>query len=266
LKASLAPGGGAAKRTLGGAARGMGSVLKAALTAATQSSPAKRSLGSAYLAVKKQIVSDGEEEEAPAPRRTLVMRPRASLTARHKSGDAAPPRSGKPRLTARLTGHKPAGDAPGRRLLGTVMGHLSGARRPVIDLERTPRRKGNLVAAGAVKRLLAPAAGRLRPRAKEEPKETAEEAEERELTELQHRLEGHYTNMKNFIRTRAEPTVFYLPAQHNAKTERSLRETRAAIEQKIKSLKVHLREPPEDREPEESDEESGSEDGESDDE
>jgi len=57
---------------------------------------------------------------------------------------------------------------------------------------------------------------------------------------LQRRLEGHYAHMKNFIRTQAEPTIFYLPARHTPATGKALKETRLAIEQKIRSLKVHL--------------------------
>mmetsp|Transcript_6529 Transcript_6529/g.16251 ORF Transcript_6529/g.16251 Transcript_6529/m.16251 type:complete len:156 (-) Transcript_6529:167-634(-) len=64
---------------------------------------------------------------------------------------------------------------------------------------------------------------------------------DQEMLSLQQRLEGHYSDMKNFIRTRAEPTIFYLPKKHTSKTEKSLAETRTAIEQKIRALKGHLK-------------------------
>jgi hypothetical protein len=67
-----------------------------------------------------------------------------------------------------------------------------------------------------------------------------EEDEAKELRALQRRLEAHYSSMKNFIRTQAEPTIFYLPAKHNSETRKQLEETRAAISSKIASLKVHL--------------------------
>jgi len=63
---------------------------------------------------------------------------------------------------------------------------------------------------------------------------------EKELLLLQRRLESHYSLMMNFIRTQAEPTIFYLPAKHNKETEAKLEETRGAIKHKIASLKVQL--------------------------
>jgi len=70
--------------------------------------------------------------------------------------------------------------------------------------------------------------------------EQAVKAEAKEMQNLQKRLEFHYSSMKNFIRTRAEPTIFYLPKKHNSESKRQLEETRTAIGQKISSLKVHL--------------------------
>jgi len=63
---------------------------------------------------------------------------------------------------------------------------------------------------------------------------------EKEMLLLQRRLERHYEKMMNFIRTQAEPTIFYLPKKHNKETERALEETKAAIKHKIASLKVQL--------------------------
>lgn len=67
-----------------------------------------------------------------------------------------------------------------------------------------------------------------------------EEATEEEILLLQRRLEGHYSLMMNFIRTKAEPTIFYLPAKHTKDTDHVLEETRTAIKHKIASLKVQL--------------------------
>ncbi|CAE7731325.1 unnamed protein product [Symbiodinium sp. CCMP2592] len=44
----------------------------------------------------------------------------------------------------------------------------------------------------------------------------------------------------NFIRTRADPTLFYLPAKHNPETEKCLQETRDTIQQKVRLLPKHL--------------------------
>merc|ERR1719217_889986 len=64
--------------------------------------------------------------------------------------------------------------------------------------------------------------------------------EEKAMLLLQKRLENHYSLMMNFIRTKAEPTIFYLPAKHTKDTEAMLEETRAALHHKIDSLKVQL--------------------------
>mmetsp|Transcript_53060 Transcript_53060/g.148948 ORF Transcript_53060/g.148948 Transcript_53060/m.148948 type:complete len:374 (+) Transcript_53060:109-1230(+) len=69
----------------------------------------------------------------------------------------------------------------------------------------------------------------------------AKSIEEKEMLLLQKRLEHHYSLMMNFIRTNAEPTIFYLPAKHTKETERAFEETRAAIKRKLSSLKVELR-------------------------
>mmetsp|Transcript_58757 Transcript_58757/g.177601 ORF Transcript_58757/g.177601 Transcript_58757/m.177601 type:complete len:308 (-) Transcript_58757:12-935(-) len=71
-------------------------------------------------------------------------------------------------------------------------------------------------------------------------KEIDKAIEEKELLLLQKRLEAHYSLMMNFIRTKAEPTIFYLPAKHTKDTEQMLKETRAAIKHKIASLKVQF--------------------------
>merc|ERR1719215_2045344 len=69
--------------------------------------------------------------------------------------------------------------------------------------------------------------------------------EEKEMLLLRRRLESHYSLMLNFIRTKAEPTIFYLPAKHTEETKASLEETNEAIKHKIASLKVQLQPMPE---------------------
>eukprot|EP00914_Ancora_sagittata_P003094 GHVO01006432.1.p1 GENE.GHVO01006432.1~~GHVO01006432.1.p1 ORF type:complete len:104 (-),score=14.82 GHVO01006432.1:267-554(-) len=53
-------------------------------------------------------------------------------------------------------------------------------------------------------------------------------------------LETHYKRMAQFIRTRAEPTIFWMPAEHNERTQLLQDETAAQIESKIKHLVTHL--------------------------
>lgn len=64
--------------------------------------------------------------------------------------------------------------------------------------------------------------------------------QEKELLLLQRRLESHYSLMMNFIKTEAQPTIFYLPSRHSRDTEQKLEDTRATIKHKIASLKVQL--------------------------
>merc|ERR1719163_1992108 len=64
--------------------------------------------------------------------------------------------------------------------------------------------------------------------------------EEKETLLLQKRLKQHYSLMMNFIRTKAEPTIFYLPAKHTPRTEQLLKETRVAIRHKVASLEADL--------------------------
>lgn len=82
----------------------------------------------------------------------------------------------------------------------------------------------------------------------EEEKCTAIEKaiEEKEGLLLQRRLESHYGSMLNFIRTKTEPTIFFLPAKHVKETEKALEETRVAIKHKLASLKAQCK--PEDSE------------------
>lgn len=64
--------------------------------------------------------------------------------------------------------------------------------------------------------------------------------QEKELELLQRRLDKHYSLMMNFIRTQAEPTIFFLPSKLNKEADSKLEETRGAIKHKIASLKVQL--------------------------
>jgi len=81
----------------------------------------------------------------------------------------------------------------------------------------------------------------------EKVKELEKQIEDKDQLLLQKRLENHYGLMMNFIRTRAEPTIFYLPATHNDATKAQLDETRKAIKHKISSLKGQLERPDEEQ-------------------
>jgi len=183
---------------------------------------------------KRQKASGDEAEAEEAPReKSAEKKDDAEVEANGSSVAAAPSSEG---AEVRKRGRETRGDADalvsklmerpiakkadvrGRRLLGAMMGHLVQA-------------KSRLKAEGLLdpkKRIMAEV-------------KADRAAQEKEMGYLERRLEKHYTAMKNFIRTRAEPTIFYLPKKHTPKTQSCLEETRSAIEQKINALKVHLR-------------------------
>eukprot|EP01055_Gregarina_sp_Pseudo9_P003580 Gregarina_sp_Pseudo_9__3579@NODE_373_length_3017_cov_31_577233_g352_i0_p2_GENE_NODE_373_length_3017_cov_31_577233_g352_i0NODE_373_length_3017_cov_31_577233_g352_i0_p2_ORF_typecomplete_len295_score62_32Pinin_SDK_memA/PF04696_13/5_7e02Pinin_SDK_memA/PF04696_13/2_8e03Pinin_SDK_memA/PF04696_13/2_2e17GIT_CC/PF16559_5/1_3e02GIT_CC/PF16559_5/0_00064GIT_CC/PF16559_5/2_8e02Prp19/PF08606_11/4_2e02Prp19/PF08606_11/0_15MAM1/PF10434_9/0_22PG_binding_2/PF08823_11/3_1PG_binding_2/PF08823_11/69Hamartin/PF04388_ len=63
----------------------------------------------------------------------------------------------------------------------------------------------------------------------------------RETLCLRCQLEIHYTIMQGFIKTTAEPTLFWVPRVHNEETRNLQQETAAQIEKKIRSLHEQLR-------------------------
>mmetsp|Transcript_19139 Transcript_19139/g.46155 ORF Transcript_19139/g.46155 Transcript_19139/m.46155 type:complete len:245 (-) Transcript_19139:255-989(-) len=67
--------------------------------------------------------------------------------------------------------------------------------------------------------------------------ELARELHKKELRELNEKLSIDYSKMRNFIRTEAEPEIFYLPAKHNGVTKRKLADTEMLIERKLECLK-----------------------------
>eukprot|EP00933_Yihiella_yeosuensis_P027424 TRINITY_DN21322_c3_g1_i1.p1 TRINITY_DN21322_c3_g1~~TRINITY_DN21322_c3_g1_i1.p1 ORF type:complete len:326 (-),score=134.85 TRINITY_DN21322_c3_g1_i1:131-1108(-) len=85
----------------------------------------------------------------------------------------------------------------------------------------------------------------------EQMKTIQKEIAEKEQVLLQRDLETHYSLMMGYIRTKAQPTIFFLPAKHTRETEKLLEETRSAIKHKISSLKAQLQQSPEELEAEE---------------
>jgi len=162
------------------------------------------------------------------------------------------------RLQARARARAPR-DLRSGGIVSAMLGHLNSAKRQLSD-ERTgikvkeeahwePKEEEEEVAEEAPvedeeeDEEDAPVAPPPRKRAKlrkDRERQKMAKAQAAEMRALQRRLETHYSSMKNFIRTRAEPTIFYLPAKHNAETQKQLEETRSAINHKITSLKVHL--------------------------
>merc|ERR1712232_68903 len=142
-------------------------------------------------------------------------------------------------------------DPRGRALFGHLLGHLRGAKT---RLETEKGWKSAALNRKAQERLehkvaLQKMGIQELNRSQYEEQRIDEEAklsqiartiEEKENQLLEKTLESHYSHMMNFIRTKTEPPIFYLPAKHNKDTDSMLDETRGAIKHKISSLKVEL--------------------------
>lgn len=193
-------------------------------------------------------------------------------SAQEPAENSRPPRNiellGRPQRSL-LPAPTKAPETRNRNLMGTMLGHLNSAKRQLTQQrtgirvkeeaqEREPQARWKPDASPAresedaaseedaepprkrAKREETKLSNKERERQLEKEAEDHAKAEAKEMQNLQRRLEDHYSSMKNFIRTRAEPTIFYLPAKHNDESKRELKETRSAIGQKIASLKVHL--------------------------
>eukprot|EP01068_Selenidium_serpulae_P012949 Selendium_serpulae@DN5901_c0_g1_i1.p1 len=71
-------------------------------------------------------------------------------------------------------------------------------------------------------------------------REVAREIAKFEVELLRQNLVNHYEQMTNFIRTKTEPPLFWLPAVPNSATRQLQKETRTAIETKIESLQNNI--------------------------
>lgn len=160
---------------------------------------------------------------------------------KEKDSKRRPDRSGRPNKT----------DPRSRNLFGKLLGHLHSAKAK-LDTEKNAK---HMELRQKASQRLEEKLSMSKMNIKEFRKHTfeqqiVEEAKkamdiekaiaEKELLLLQRRLENHYSLMMNFIKTEAQPTIFYLPMKHSKDTEQKLEDTRAAIKMKISSLKVQL--------------------------
>ena len=120
---------------------------------------------------------------------------------------------------------------PGRNILGSVLMHLGSARKRLQMDEKKGSKRPKIQLSqpeGVIKSTLKP-----KLRMKSSPKVE-------ENNDLEVRLAEHYSHMMNFIRTKVEPILFYLPAKHNSESQRCLEETQKTIRRKIEMLPTHL--------------------------
>eukprot|EP00929_Paragymnodinium_shiwhaense_P047325 TRINITY_DN23_c1_g1_i2.p1 TRINITY_DN23_c1_g1~~TRINITY_DN23_c1_g1_i2.p1 ORF type:complete len:369 (+),score=137.60 TRINITY_DN23_c1_g1_i2:95-1108(+) len=149
-----------------------------------------------------------------------------------------------------------ATDKRSRAMFGGLLGHLKAAKSR-LETEKgwQSMQKRQEALQRLDEKMVAQSATQLEKRKAmfaEQRKE--EEAKSKEITQtiaekeallLQRRLESHYSLMMNFIRTKAEPTIFYLPGRGTKKTDALLEDTRSAIKNKIRTLKTQLKPMPE---------------------
>lgn len=151
----------------------------------------------------------------------------------------------------RTAGRGGKADGRSRNLFGSMLGHLKAAKKDVIaeagtkaaELRKKAEEKSALKVVDDKSRAQETRAESIKERQEEErAKATKLEKDiaEKELLLLHRNLEKHYATMMNFIRTNAEPTIFFLPAKHNKETESKLKDTGKAIKHKISSLKVQI--------------------------
>lgn len=146
---------------------------------------------------------------------------------------------------------KKRGDEPRRKstLFGQLLGHLHSAKQQLESEKGSKAAELHQRAQDRIEEKLSLSKmnikefrraqfGQQRREEEEKAMQIDKLIEEKDMRLLQSRLESHYGDMMNFIRTKAEPTIFYLPAKHTRESEQALEETRAAIRQKIASLKA----------------------------
>lgn len=146
-----------------------------------------------------------------------LLRPRADVDGSGGSGAAPDPVA----AAAAAAPAAPGAALRGRNLLGSVLSHLGSARKR-LQMDRKAVMKPKLRMKQQLTRQRVAKSGE----------------DEKEALEL--RLAEHYSHMMNFIRTRGEPILFYLPAKHNAETQKCLEETQRTIRRKIEMLPTHL--------------------------
>jgi len=181
-----------------------------------------------------------------------ITKPRAKLVVAATSNTEELARAPRPKLLRRVDVEVEDGAQKqrGRNLLGSLVAHLSSAQQRLKVDRETPGRAA--AKKPQLSKAAAPARGVVKTIAKQPKLRKGQEFISKrrrlaqaaprveDLEELQANLAEHYSNMTNFIRTRADPTLFYLPAKHNPETEKCLQETRDTIQQKVRLLPKHL--------------------------
>ncbi|KAF4684523.1 hypothetical protein FOZ60_007737 [Perkinsus olseni] len=137
-----------------------------------------------------------------------------------------------------------------RRMFGNLLGHLGSAKQRLEKGQKercgsTPggvRSEGRGKASEAAQQSERNQTSRMggeeeaRSRTAGTMEQVLKEMEAKKIELLKIRLQSHYKQMTGFIRTNAQPSVFYLPKHHNSESKELLEQTKQQIEQKIASI------------------------------
>jgi len=197
--------------------------------------------------------SAGSEKSAKSAKSAKLPKSPGDETGGKKDDEGGEKKDGEPEKKRRAA-DRPSGkaDPRNRNLFGRLLGHIHSAKTALDREKGTKAAELSQKTQERIEDKLSISKMNIKEFRKaqfankiEEDKakvvQIAKSVEEKELLLLQKRLERHYSLMMNFIRTTAEPTIFYLPAKHNRETERALQETRVAINRKLGSLKADLK-------------------------
>jgi len=170
----------------------------------------------------RQIVRNEREDNETSGLDALVLRP-------NQKTREAPEGSGPIKKSTK---------ARNKMFMGNLLGHLAKAKTG-LEKERDTQKR----------RLQEETEERVVVKLREERKTIAEQRQRdealrrlqaREMQFLNQRLNKHYNHMRNFIRTKSEPTIFFLPKKHNPVTLQLLQDTRDDIDRKLEILKEDL--------------------------
>ncbi|KAF4680265.1 hypothetical protein FOZ60_013774 [Perkinsus olseni] len=134
-----------------------------------------------------------------------------------------------------------------RRMFGNLLGHLGSAKQRLEKDRKRDAAQRQEECAQRVEAKLARQRNNLREirrleweerrkQDRERLEQVLKEMEAKKIELLKIRLQSHYKQMTGFIRTNAQPSVFYLPKHHNSESKELLEQTKQQIEQKIASI------------------------------
>eukprot|EP01053_Blabericola_migrator_P008485 Blabericola_migrator_1__8484@NODE_4423_length_1168_cov_164_445958_g2735_i0_p1_GENE_NODE_4423_length_1168_cov_164_445958_g2735_i0NODE_4423_length_1168_cov_164_445958_g2735_i0_p1_ORF_typecomplete_len304_score74_45Pinin_SDK_memA/PF04696_13/1_8e04Pinin_SDK_memA/PF04696_13/2_6e17GIT_CC/PF16559_5/1_8e03GIT_CC/PF16559_5/1_9GIT_CC/PF16559_5/5Hamartin/PF04388_12/1_6RSB_motif/PF16294_5/1_8e04RSB_motif/PF16294_5/3_3e03RSB_motif/PF16294_5/3_4_NODE_4423_length_1168_cov_164_445958_g2735_i01511062 len=193
--------------------------------------------------------TDGKQEDSASPTELSENRPKDQSEDHEEVNESAAPEPPAKRPKVDLDDSTKKRTA---KLFGHLMGHLKKAKARLDSERDTKAAELQLETARRVQEKLEKGKAALTVARLQTLKETEAALKEklrhiqweiscRETLSLRYQLELHYTHMQGFIKTAAEPTLFWIPRVHNKESRLLQQETGAQIEKKIRSLQEQLK-------------------------